>query len=259
MSVLIPPAVNYPSPLTAVPGLSQDQPKEGRKQIPVQIDWGSMGGVNKTVGINIQNNATLNITQIATLKVDNSQCGADVVFIFPDTSDTITVPAGSPLAVVPVFSNALQMYVSAPNALSTDVTRFQILNYFTMPTDIPEVATRNASSSGANVITQATNTTFQLIPAGINGTLQLLQAWLSVSTNPASPVQFVFSVKDGAGTPKVLINQFNFVIPAANPKIDLVNMNDVNWRFQNGLVMPVQGASGTGSAILNILSLYNLP
>src|SRR4051812_21854302 len=133
MPLLIPQPTNYPSPLVAVPSLMQDEPKEGRKQVPCEILWNIMGGTTKCIAFNLKNNATLEISQISTLKVDNSQSAADVTFIFPDTSDTVTIPAGTPLAVVPVFSNAVQFYVSAPAALVGDVTRFQILNYRTYP------------------------------------------------------------------------------------------------------------------------------
>lgn len=260
MPLLIPQSVNYPSPLVAVPSLSQDEPMEGRKQVPVEILWGTMGGASKTVAFNLQNNATLNITQISSLKVDNSQSAADVQFIFPDTSDTITIPAGSPVVVVPVFSNSVLFYVTAPNSLIGDVTRCQLLNYAVNPVDVPTTVERQASSSSPGVITQATNTTIPLIAAGINGTLQDIELWFAVGTAPAvAPVQFVFSVQDGEGTPVKLINQWNFLLTAITPKVDLLNLIGINWRFVNGVNLVIQGISGTGGAILNQYTSYTKP
>lgn len=260
MPLLIPQSVNYPSPLVAVPSLSQDEPMEGRKQVPVEILWGTMGGASKCVGFNLQNNATLNITQISALKVDNSASAADVQFIFPDTGDTITVPAGSPVVVVPVFSNAIQMYVSAPNSLLGDVTRAQLLNYQVPPTSVGVTVERQTSSSSPGVITQATNTTFPLVPAGINGTLQDIELWFAVGTAPAvAPVQFVMSVQDGQGTPVKLINQWNFLLTAITSKTDLLNLIGINWRFLNGVNLVLQGVSGTGGAILNQYVSYTKP
>ncbi len=260
MPLLIPQSVNYPSPLVAVPSLVQDEPMEGRKQVPVEILWGTMGGANKCVAFNLQNNATLQVTQISSLKVDNSASAADVQFIFPDTSDTITIPAGSPVVVVPVFSNATQFYVSAPNSLLGDVTRVQLLNYAVNPMSVPTTFERQAVGSSPGVITQATNTTIPLIPAGINGTLQDIELWYQVGTAPAvPPVQFVFSIQDGEGTPSKLINQWNFQLVAITPKVDILNLIGINWRFVNGLNLVIQGISGTGGAILNSYVSYTKP
>jgi len=261
MSTLIPVSVNYPSPLTAVPSRMQDEPTEGRKQVPIEILWGTMGGAAKCIAFNLQNNATLNISQISTLKVDNSASAADVQFIFGDTGETVTIPAGVPVAVVPVFSNATQFFVSAPNSVQGDITRAQLLNYIQPPITVAPTFERTASSSSPGVITQATNQTFQLIPVGVNGTLQDLELWLSQTSAPATPpVQFVFSVQDGQGAPNKLINSWNFALVAGTfTKIDLVNLAGINWRFVNGLQLVIQGISGTGGAILNQYASYTKP
>jgi hypothetical protein len=128
---------NYQSPLTALPSEMQFEPVEGRLQVPVEILWGVMGGASHVVGFNLQNNATLNISQIGSLKVDNSQSAAPITIIFPDTGDQMVIAAGTKLVVFPVFSNGLQFVVSAPTAIGTDVTRLQILNYVAQPVLIP--------------------------------------------------------------------------------------------------------------------------
>lgn len=260
MPLIIPPSVNYPSPLTAVPSLMQDEPIEGRKQVSAEILWATMGGARKSVAINLQNNATLNISQISTLKVDNSQSGADVTFIFPDTSDTIVIPAGTPLAVVPIFSNATQLYISAPLALASDVTRFQLLNYATAPADVPQTTASQTASSGGTVVGGGPVTT-QLIAPGINGTLETLQLWFSIATAPVANTQFVISVQDGQATPRVLINSWNVAAPAAVTAMmaPILDFDDLNWRFVNGLVINYAVGGGAGLAIANTFADYHTP
>jgi len=263
MPLIIPPAVNYPSPLTAVPSLMQDEPTEGRKQVAVEILWASMGGPSKCVAINLQNNATLNVSQISSLKVDNSLCAVDVTFIWPDTGDTTTIPARTPFALVPVFSNAVQVFVSAPNALAVDVTRFQLLNYHTDPADIPQTVETQPATSGGTVLGNG-NVTMQLIPATVNGTLETLVLSINAQAATAGPQQLVVTVLDGTGVvgllPGVLINQMNFGIPTgfADPNKLLLNLTDLNWRFTQGLkifVAPVTAQTVIGNAFAN----YRIP
>ena len=258
MPLVIPPSVNYPSPLTAVPSLMQDEPREGRKQVPVEILWGVMGGTGKSVFINLQNNATLNITQISSLKIDNSHSGADVTFIFPDTSDTVTIPAGTPLAVVPVFANATQLYISAPNALAADVTRFQLLNYQTNPADVPQTTAAQTATTGGTVIGGSGSST-QLIATTVNGTLETLQLKLSVPNAPAANTQFVFTAQDGTG--KVLVNGWNVAIPATVTSIltPVFDFGDLNWRFTSGVKIDVVMGGGPGFAIMNTFASYRQP
>lgn len=136
MPIATPAATNYPSPLVAIPSTSQDEPIEGRHVIPVEVLWGSMGGATKTVDINVQNNATLEFTQISSLKVDNSACTVPVTFVFADLAEQIVIPANHKLAVIPIFSNAKEFTVSAPTAVATDITRFKIFNHPNFPVAI---------------------------------------------------------------------------------------------------------------------------
>lgn len=253
----VPAAVNYPSPLTAVPSLMQDEPVEGRKQVPVEILWGSMGGPNKAVAFNLQDNATLNISQISTLKVDNSASGADVQFIFPDTSDTITIPAGTPLAVVPVFSNSIQFYVVAPAALASDVTRFQVMNYKHDPADVPAVAARQtASVPSAGLVPPGS---IQIIPAGVSGTLETLQIDLSRNSPTTSANQIVITITDGAGNNLIANANYGIATGQAVNRLLLVNLDDLNWRFTNGLKVTFAAAGGADTFIANAFATYEIP
>lgn len=256
MSLLIPPAVNYPSPLTQIPSRMQDEPKNGRKQIPAEILWGTMGGPSNCVSFNTQNNATQNFEQITTLKVDNSLCGADVVFIWPDVADTITVPAGTPYALVPVLSNQLQFFVSGPQAKLGDITRFQLLNYQVPPADIPATVESQSSSTGAITIAGGAGGPIILAPATVSGTLETLQ--LNISNPAAGASQTVVSVADGAG--RTLINGWNIGVPAIGfAWLKVIDLNALNWRFTNGLVMSFIAGGGAGAFIANTFSDWHTP
>lgn len=171
MPLTIPVSINYPSPLRALPSRSQDEPIEGRLQIPCEVLWGTMGGTTKAVTFNVTGNDVLRFSQISALKIDNRACGVDVTFIFPDTQETITIPAYSPLSITPVLSNSLTFYVSAPGALSADATRFQVLNY---TPQIMDIAAANAMTSnsvlGSGSFPIANGTT-AILPASVNGVI----------------------------------------------------------------------------------------
>ena len=110
MPVTVPPAINYPSPLLSQPDRYMQVPPEGARMIPCEIDWGTMGSggtLITSMSINLQNNSTKTFTQICSLAVDNSACCSDVQFVFPDTAETMTIPAYTPKCIVPVFTKAL--------------------------------------------------------------------------------------------------------------------------------------------------------
>jgi hypothetical protein len=129
--------VNYPSPLIPLPSPMQGEPKEGRMQIPVEILWGSMGGASRIVGIDARETSSNPIEQIASLIVDNSECTVNVTVIFPDTSEKIVIPANAKRVALGVYTNGLQVIVSAPTAIGTDITRMQLLNYRIPPIYVP--------------------------------------------------------------------------------------------------------------------------
>lgn len=266
MPLLIPPAVNYPSPLVAVPSLMQDEPKEGRKQVSCEINWGAPAAIlaAKAVAINLQNNATLNFSQVSSLKVDNSKCGADVTFLFPDTFETITIPAGAPLAVVPVFSNSTQFYVSAPNSLAGDITRFQVLNYRTYPADVPDA--QNQQATKVATLDLGTPGPITIIGAAISGTLNSVVMGFSYQPNAGStgvPFQYQFNLADNrAGTS-------TFVIPSSVSGLDnapingvqLLNLTGLTRRFTNGLDFNFSGGIPVpvGLKSLTLFVAYSLP
>ncbi len=265
MPLTLPPAVNFPSPLRSLPSLSQDEPREGRQQVPIEILWGTMGGTSKCIIFNLTNQGTLNISQISALKIDNSSCGADVSFIFPDTLETIDIPAGTPLAVVPVLSNSRTFYVSSPNAISTDETRFQVLNYAIDPASVDTSPAKNiASSQGILWDGPAPKTiSTQLIAAGINGTLDQMLVYKSGNDPTFAGNNYAsVTIKDGNGN--FLISDWRYA--QTNNTVSLNNIplftaSDLNWRFQNGLIAEFRALSGwaTGSQYGNYFATYSQP
>jgi hypothetical protein len=248
----IPPAVNYPSPLAALPTRWPTTPVEGPKVIPCEIDWGVMGGPGHCVAINFQNNATLNVSQIVAIYVDNSQCGADVRFIFPDTSSTLTVPAYES-GTFPVFTNGTYFYVLSPLVIPSDVTNFVIHNYMPPPVSNPKSEFQQSVSVAGISLTGVTNTV--ILPAGTNGTLEGLFSTASVVAATVA-YNMQATLVDGSGATLLAASLGGAIGVTGN--YSLFNVTSANLRFQNGLRVVTSGtfASG-GQAIVNVL--YRTP
>lgn len=256
MPLLIPPAVNYRSPWNALPSNSQDEPREGRKQAAFEILWGplNMGGPNNCVHVDlsVQQGASVALTQISSLQVNNSESGQDVTFIFTDTFETIVIPAGSPYELIPVLSNSLDFYVYAPGATPEDVTRFVITNYVVEAASVAQSEANNAVASTSDVWLLA-GTTTQLIPAGVNGTIENFQAGTSFKVAFAVNSFAQVQVRDGAGTIFVPGWKLGFSTAGTATGGSTVQMNFQNWnqRFRNGLIVQFSVIAGWGAAELN--------
>jgi hypothetical protein len=258
----IPPATNYQSPLIALPANTQDNPVEGRQQISVEVDWSTMGGPNKAVFINLQNNATLNWTQISSLKVDCSSCGANIQFLFPDTGEVIDIPANSPYELVPVFSNALQFYVLGANCTPEDILRFMIFNFVNTPAEVSPAPQANFNAS-ANAVWGAAGATTQLIPTGINGTLRNLQISSSFQTAFGTNAHGEFEIVDGEGNQIIPSWKLGLSSNAANVAMSqpILSIADADVRFRNGLQIiftPIDGWT-TGVENMNAWLTYSTP
>lgn len=261
----VPPAKNYQSPLVAVRSIVGRDPVEGPMQIPIEIDWTTMGAQQGSITtwatyINLQNLTTQAFSQVCGLKVDNSQCGSDVQIIFTDTQEIITIPAYEPLTVVPVFTAATQFYAVALNAIGADTTRIQVLNFVPPPVTVPESPEHNfALTSGLAVGNANVNTTF--VPAGVNGTLEILQLNFSTGAGPAAASTGNLFIQDGKGN--YLVNSISV---SAGPNTQapgqiILDLKDVRWRFQNGLIANwLVGTGGwSNGAVINITAAYRTP
>lgn len=266
MPLIVPPAINYRSPWSAVPSNSQDEPREGRKQAAFEIAWGAanMGGPNNCVDVNLNqmSGGTRPLSQISSLQVNNSACGCDVSFIFTDTFETITIPAGAPCELVSVLSNSLQFFVYAPAATPEDVTRFVITNYELSPGSLTPSEANNAVASTSAVWLLAGATT-QLIPLGVNGTIENLQIGTSFKVAFAVNGFGEVEIKDGAGNVFVPGWKLGFSTASAPVGGSAVQINFQNWnqRFRNGLTVKftVTAGWGVGELYANQFCTYRIP
>lgn len=250
MPVVTPPAKNYPSPLVSVEARIFNDAPEGKRMMPVEIDWGSMGGADFCVAINLQNNSTAPISQIIALSVDNSDCGADIRFVFPDTGETTTIPAYSPKTILEVFTNQLQFFVQAGfnNEVveNTDTTRFSILNFLPPPIAVPVTLEQNAAVDGN--LSADGSTSYDLIAAGVNGTVESISV---VRNSPITTTGFQrFNITDGDGQ-TLALGQFDATSGQSHNDV-LLNLTGIHVRFTNGLKLTQSGANVGGSYCVNL-------
>jgi len=252
MSITVPPSVNYPNQLISSPCLWAKNPSEGSRFVPGQIAWGSMGGTNKCVDVNLYGLGAQTFSQIAALSVDNSGCGADVQFIFPDTQQTYTVPAYTPQCVVPVFTNTTNFYIYSPNSLSGDITNFAIHNDVPPPISVPTTQAQNVAANSA--ITLAAGTT-QIIPAGTTGTLENLAITVGVQTASVS-FNFLLVLQDGSGKVLAAVNAVGNSGGTLNALI--LALQGIAVRFQNGVSLIITGSGNPGGTV-DCNAYYKIP
>lgn len=197
-----PPAVNYPSPLVMIRDQTQNVrvPPEGYQMVPVEIDWGSMGGADHCVNIDLKQNSTAGFSQICGLSVDNSDCAADIRFIFPDTGETTTIPAYAPKTIIQVFTNNVQFWVQSglngQTVSSTDATRFSIHNTPPQPIAVPVTEAQlfaNAAAIATSVGTTA------IVAAGKNGRLEAVDIMFQFPTSTDPAKTCTWQLVDGDG------------------------------------------------------------
>lgn len=255
MAIVVPGvAVNYPNALLWVGLKPSCDPWNtapagiGPKCLPAEIDWGTMGGASNIVGMNIGSaGGTQPSDTLAAVHVDNSGCGSDIQFIFTDTQETYTVAAYDPYAVFPVFSKSLEFYVVAgingEVVESNDTTRFSMFNFVPPPANLPLSQEQNiASVTGIDMGTAST----QLIPAGVNGTLE--DAFVSLAMAASNTGSGTFIIQDGSGKN---IGQGSVQVSSGS-KINLTPLFQLNAggvRFTNGVKMLCTQSATLGGTI----------
>lgn len=248
-TIKVPPSKNYPNPLIAVPSIVLNNPKEGNKLINCEINWGTMGGDNLCVNLNLQNNATLEFSQIVAISIDNSQCAADVQFVFPDTGETTTFPGYAPKTIIEVFTNMTQFFVLSPGAEPEDVTRFSILNFLPPPISVPFTVEQQTATQ--NNIPAAVGGT-QLLDAGVSGTLEGVNVF---RTGPMDgDCNEFWTITDGVGG---TFASGQFSSEKQSIFAQLINLNDMHLRFNDGLRFNVTGTVGGGAYCCTLL--YRAP
>lgn len=253
MAIVVPGvATNYPSPLVALASTFGKEPKEGRYQIPVEIDWGSMGGADFLVAFNLANSGnTKEITQICAVHVDNSACGCDIQFIFTDTSETVTVPAYANYALVPLFSRSLQFFVQAgidsEVVKPVDVTRFTLFNFVPPPVVIPP---SNEQDPGGVSFTNVTGAGTTNLPVGSpNGTIESISGiynGLSIAAGTAD-----FKIQDGTGQ-DLAWGQVTVANATTYSGIIVFQLPICAQRYTGGIKLVQSGVNIGGQLTLNI-------
>lgn len=255
MSITVPPAVNYQSPLIAVPCRTLNVPKEGNKMISCEVDWSTMGGSENAVSFNLQNNATLEFSQVIALQVDNSLCGSDIQFIFPDTSTTTTIPAFSPYSIVEVFTNQTMFYLYAAGAEAEDISRFSILNFLPPPISISVTPEQNAVVV-SGIAGQTVGDT-ALVGPTISGTVETIQVFGSI-LGESSTKQVAWNIQDGNG--KVIAGCSNNANgDETNYNSIITDLQDIRIRFQDGLTFNILASNIAAGSIFSVNLFYRTP
>lgn len=258
MALVIPPNVkNYSSPLNSVPLNWTEEAPEGPKGIQCAITWNAaQSGPNKAVYLNMQNNAPLNFSKIRAIVVDNSANGSDVQVVFPDTETTFTVPAYTPYAIVPVFTNQTQLYILSPLALATDKTAFMVLNTLPPPLAVPVTQAQNLFSS-VN-IDVAVSGSLQIVPTTVNGTLENVFISTTLNGTPGN-VDLSVVVKDGLGNALLNGSARNESGGSVVTVATLFEASGLHVRFSGGLVLEWTTVGAPALALLTPNLYYRTP
>lgn len=256
MPIKVPLAVNYQSPIVLLPAVwNNDQPLEGAGYVPIEIDWGTMGGANKAVSINMNNNVQSpnTMSQIVALTCDNSDCGVDVIFVFPDTSQTITIPAGEPNVTVPVFTRSVFFYVLGTGAGAADQTRALFHNVMPPPVAVPE-SVEQQFGSGSNIATDG-STSMQIVPAGVSGRIEGVTIFFGAVCIAETNMEC--SLVDGTGEH---FAQGNVVLNPAGAAINVmaVLLNPCEISFSDGLKFEQSTGAGPANGFWTVNVAYKV-
>jgi hypothetical protein len=224
------------------------KPVEGDKFVTAEIDW-LVTTRGNAVQFSLSGNSPVAISQIAALSVDNTRCGSDVKFIFPDSGFVLAVPSNAEL-IAPVFTNALMFYTTCIGAIAGDTTTFQVLN--SVPPAVPIAPTRaqaNASVSGVPL----TNGNSQIIPTTAYGTITALSINVTIQQG-ASAGNAAVTLVDG--TSKVVWSTQLATIASTSTTIPY-NLTGLNVRFSQGLQLAISGSTITGGIVVNVY--YTIP
>lgn len=243
MPITIPQFVQYQGTLFPLRGLWDAPPAEGDRFVNVEIDWGSPGllGVS-CVQFQLSGNSPVAFSQIVAMSVDNSRCGSDVDFIFPDSGFVLTVPAFNQ-GVYPVFTNALMFYANAPLAEPGDITITQILN--SLPPPIAIQPSSEQQQAGITAVSLTTNSTTSIIPPPTSGTVN---GFSIVIGGVTAAVTGACTLQLSDGTPKAL-----WIGEISAGDTGPFTLSGLHLRFANGLNLLVSSTSlSAGAVFVNV-------
>lgn len=250
----VPAAMNFGLFPIPVPSIMYREPAEGRQSITFDVDWSRpIAKSLDTVEFNLQNNAPQNFRQICGLIVDNSNCGSDLDFIFPDTGVTISIPAYAPYTVLQVNTQQVQFYLRGLGVINGDATQFSVLNFAPAPVAVPITVMQQVASVASITMDGVSSTS--LINANVNGTVQGLNVTVACP-KPSASFNNVIRIADGAGTN---IWQGNMALQDTSDgqTVCLVNLN-INKRFVDGLRL-FQAGGVTPGATIDVNIYYRIP
>lgn len=248
-------AAPYASPVVSLPARwdradpSYVPPPEGSRFVAMEIDWSDYpaGVVSANV---FGNTPSAQLSRIAAISVDNVDCGATVDFVFPDTGEVLTVPAYT-AGIYPVFTNATSFYVVADGRDNSDVTRFKLHN--TVPPPVTVAADNIQSVAALQTAPLNVNNSYQIVPAGTSGTLEMLAFSLAIGdTNPVhSAVIEIVSQGGSAGPVHTMV--VNGTVGNSFPVVP-----NMRARFANGLFLFVTLATLAASNVA-VTAFYRTP
>ena len=205
--------------------------------VPIALDWGDSSVVNNALYVDLRAMGPALFSAVRALWVDNSQSGADVQFIFPDTQTSLDVPAGKG-GLYPVISNSKDFYAVASNPLSTDRTFVAVLNCIPPVVDVSR-PTFSQSAIGAALPLTAPSST-----ALINASCTLIGASIALEGAQAGAGLGVVGISlqtvTGASnllTCGVRLENGQIVGPSL-----LYNQNELNLRANGGVNVVVTTA-----------------
>jgi hypothetical protein len=247
--IIIPPFSQYQAPLFPLRGLWNAPPVEGDMFVAAEIDWGTYPP-GQAVQLALSGNSPVAMSQIVALSVDNSRCGTDIRFVFPDSGFTLVVPAHDS-GVYPVFSNALSFYVVALAAGGSDVTSLNVHN--SMP---PSIAVQRSTlqNSVAVLGIPTSNGQTTLVAPPRSGTLNGLSIVIDYNVTAAGE-RMQLTVYDG--TAAILWNT-TFASAIDTVGVQPYSIGGLAARFVNGLFFGV-AASTVLATDISVNAYYSSP
>lgn len=246
MPITLPPFAQYQGTLFPLRGLWNAPPAEGDRFVNAEIDWGTLTAGVSCVQFQLSGNSPVAFSQIVAMSVDNSRCGVDIDFVFPDSGFVLTVPAFNQ-GVYPVFTNALMFYANGVGANVGDRTIIQILNSMPPPVAIQPSAEQQHTGAGGLNLSPAGSTP---IIAAVNGTLNAFSISIG-SVTSATTGTAVIGIQDGTGA-----QLWTGEVSASNT--GPFELSGLHIPFSGGLFFTVFSSTiSSGVAIVNLY--YSVP
>lgn len=241
-------AVNYTGVLNALPSILRepDPTGVGDRYVPFGINWGTDGGANNAVLIDLSNGGVQPMGQIAALWVDNNGNNQDTSFLFIASQTRVTVPARS-AEMVPVPTGDIRFYVVSPGAAAGDNTFGAMFNFMPPPVALAETAF-TASAVPGTVVSMTAASNNQLLPLGANGVVTDVDLSCFNIVAGAAAGQIQWQLIDGS-TPSAKFIAYGTITVRNGVTYDnmfgVYRMPNLNVPFHNGLVF---GVNVTGTA-----------